>query len=207
MTTFLRRSAYDGETLTVRRVVVKLNEPTRDRDMEIAILTNIPPERADAITIAEQYRLRWRIETAFQHLTESLTCEINALCYPQAALFCFANALVAYNALSILKSAIAAAHGRDCVGSLSHYYLALEISETTDGLLIAMPAEQWSCFAEMTPAEFAAAVTDVAAKLDPKYYRKSVRGPKKPKPKKKHKKRVVHVSTKAILEKRAQNTC
>lgn len=202
-----RLPAYDGESLTVRRIVVKLNEPTRDGDVEIAILTNVPEGRADAIKIAEVYRLRWRIETAFQHLTEVLTCEINALCYPKAALFCFANALVAYNAFAIVKAAIGSAHGQDAVLSLSHYYLALEISETTDGMLIALPLDAWECFANMPSAEFASSLTAVAAKMNPRNYRKSVRGPKKAKPKKKHKKQVVHLSTKKILEKRAKAPC
>jgi IS4 transposase len=199
--------AYKGETMTVRRIVVQLKDPTRDGDTEIALLSNLPEDRADAITIAEQYRLRWRIETAFQHLTEALTCEVNALCYPKAALFCFANALVAYNAFAIVKGAIGAAHGRKAVDSLSHYYLALEISESTDGMLIALPPEEWSCFAEMPSAQFATSLIKVAAKLNPRNYRKSVRGPKKPKPKKKHKKQAVHVSTMAILNKRAKNPC
>lgn len=199
--------ARKGETMTVRRIIVQLNDPTRDGDTEIALLTNLPQDRADAITIAQQYRGRWRIETAFQHLTEALTCEVNALCYPKAALFCFANALVAYNAFSIVKAGIAAAHGQEAVRSLSHYYLALEISETTDGMLIALPAEEWSCFADMPSARFTTALRQVAAKLNPRHYRKSVRGPKKPKPKKKHKKQAVHVSTKTILNKRAKLPC
>lgn len=193
---------YEGQSLTVRRIVVKLKTPTRDGDTEIAILTNVPQERADAAKIAETYRLRWRIETAFQHLTEVLSCEINALCYPKAALFCFANALVAYNALSIVKAAIGAAHGRDVVSSLSHYYMALEISDTTDGMLIALPLPKWECFAKMSSAELASSLTSIAAKMNPRDYRKSVRGPKKPKAKEKHQKRSVHVSTKQILDKR-----
>ena len=202
-----RLPAHDGESMTVRRIVMRLNEPTRDGDAEIAILTNIPEDRADAIEIAEVYRLRWKIETAFQHLTEVLTCEINALCYPKAALFCFANALVAYNSFAIVKAAIGSAHGQDAVSSLSHYYLALEISETTDGMLIALPLEEWECFTSMPSAEFASSLTAIAAKMDPRNYRKSVRGPKKPKPKKKHKTQAVHVSTKKILEKRAKAPC
>jgi IS4 transposase len=198
---------YDGESITVRRIVVKLNEPTRDGDTEIAILSNIPEHRADAIQIAELYRLRWRIETAFQHLTAALTCEISALCYPKAALFCFANALVAYNAFSVVKAAIGSAHGADAVSSLSHYYLALEISDTTDGMLIAIPIEEWAFFADMPSAEFASLLSDVAARMNPRDYRKSTRGPKKPKPKKKRTKRVVHVSTKKILDKRRKTPC
>lgn len=200
-------SEYDGETKTIRRIVVKLNEPTRDGETEIAILTNVPKDRADAIEIAELYRSRWKIETAFQHLTEVLTCEINALCYPKAALFCFANALVAYNAFAIVKAAIGSAHDPKAVSSLSHYYLALEISETTGGMLIALPPADWSHFADMSPADFASSLTRVAAQMNPADYRKSTRGPKKPKPKKKHQKKTVHVSTKKILDKRTKASC
>lgn len=202
-----RLSDYEGQSLTVRRIIVKLETPTRNGDTEIAILTNVPKGRADAVKIAEMYRGRWKIETAFQHLTEALTCEIDALCYPKAALFCFATALVAYNALSILKAAIGAVHGRDVVSSLSHYYMALEISGTTDGMLIALPPEEWTCFNDMPTDEFASSLKDVAEKMNPRDYRKSVRGPKKKKPKKKHKKRAVHVSTKTILDERRKNPC
>ena len=199
--------AYDGQKMTVRRIVVRLNEPTRDGDTEIAILSNIPKGRADAIGIAEVYRLRWKIETAFQHLTETLSCEIHALCYPRAALFCFANALVAYNALAIVKAAIGSAQGANAVSSLSHYYLALEISETTRGMLIALPPARWQCFTDMPAETFASSLTTVAAKMVPANYRKSVRGPKKTKPKKKHNKKSVHVSTKKILDKRIKSPC
>lgn len=198
---------YGGETMTVRRIVVRLKVPTRDGDTEIAILTNVPEGQADAIRIAELYRSRWRIETAFQHLAEVLNGEIRTLCYPKAALFCFAQALVAYNAWAILKAAIGSVHGREAVSSLSHYALALEIGGTSDGMLIALPPEEWACFAAMSPAEFVSALRGVAARMNPGDYRKSVRGPKKPKPKKEHKKEAVHVSTKQLLEKRGKPPC
>lgn len=202
-----RLTAFDGRSMTVRRIIVKLNESTRDGDREIALLTNVPARRADAVRVAEVYRGRWKIETVFQHLTQVLTCEINTLCYPKAALFCFANALVAYNALAIVKAAIASAHGPNAPSVLSHYYLAMEISEATDGMLIALPPPQWECFADMPPAEFAAHMHNVAAKMDLRIYRKSIRGPKKPKPQKKHRKRAVHLSSQKILAKRARAQC
>ena len=192
----------DGVSVRVRRVVVKLTEPTRDGDSEIAILTNVPVEDADGIKIAEVYRTRWKIETMFQHLTETMNCEIKPLCYPKAALFCFANALLAYNALAVVKAAITHEHGRESTESLSHYYLALEISEATDGLLIAVPEEEWVAFGEMSCERFTRELSKVAAEIDVKRYAKSVRGPKIAKPKKKHAKRVVHVSTKKILDQR-----
>lgn len=198
----LQLPAADGEPLTVRRVVVRLNEPTRDGDMEIALLTNLPEDRANGLVIAAAYRLRWRIETAFQHLTEALTCEIRALCYPRAALFCFATALVAYNTLAIVKAAIGAVHSREAVSSLSHYRLALEIAEAMDGMLVALPVDQWLCLAQLPSSEFAALLSAVAARMNPRDYQKSIRGTKKPKTKPKHQKQSVHVSTKKILDKR-----
>lgn len=198
---------FEGQSLTVRRIMVKLKTPTRDGDLEIAILTNVPEDRADAIEIAEVYRGRWRIETAFQHLTQVLKCEVNTLCYPRAALFCFATALVGYNAFSIVKAAIGAAHGQEAVQMLSHYRVATEIAETTDGMLIALPLEKWECFTGMAAEEFAAAMKEVAAQMQPRRYRKSVRGPKKPKEKKTHSRQAVHVSTKKILDERRSRTC
>ena len=71
--------------LEIRRIVVKLNEPTRNGESEIALFTNLPVQDADAIKIAEIYRLRWGIETAFQKLEKHLNSEINTLPYPKAA--------------------------------------------------------------------------------------------------------------------------
>src|SRR4051794_2848785 len=88
---------HEGGSLVVRRVIVRLKEPTRDGEREMYLLTNLPPV-VDGVTVSEQYRKRWRIETVMQHLTESLRCEIRPLCYPKAALFGFALALVMYNA-------------------------------------------------------------------------------------------------------------
>ncbi len=85
----LRIANPAGETLTLRRITILLNEPTRDGDREIHLLTNVPAREADARKVAELYAKRWTIETMFQELTETLTCEVNALGYPKAALFGF----------------------------------------------------------------------------------------------------------------------
>ncbi|MBD2570286.1 hypothetical protein [Anabaena lutea] len=46
-------------------------KPTRDKEWEIAILTNLPPSNAQAAKITELYRHRWSLETLFQTVTES----------------------------------------------------------------------------------------------------------------------------------------
>ena len=51
--------------------------------------TAYSPEEADAIQLAEAYRKRWTIEGMFLEMTETLSCEIDTLGYPKAALFAF----------------------------------------------------------------------------------------------------------------------
>jgi hypothetical protein len=198
----LRLPEHEGQQLTVRRVVVQLLQPTRDKETELILLTNLPPEEADGRIVAELYRTRWKIETAFGHLTLALNCEIKPLCYPKAALFCFALALLAYNALAITKGAVAAEHGRAESQMLSHYYLALEIAEATDGMLVALPEERWQELETISTSDFAAQVRKILQDVDLSRYRKSIRGPKKPPPKRTNKRQSVHVSTQRILEKR-----
>lgn len=45
----------NGLSIKVRRVVVKLDKPTRDGDMEVSVLTNLPAPLADAAAVAELY--------------------------------------------------------------------------------------------------------------------------------------------------------
>lgn len=96
----------DGQLLLLRRVQVHLDEPTRDGDQDIFILTNLPIGAASATLISKLYRKRWTLETLFQVLTQTLGCLIKTLGYPKAALFAFCVALVAYNVLSVVKAAL-----------------------------------------------------------------------------------------------------
>ncbi len=86
-----------GEEMTVRRITVELDKPTRDGEKEVHLLSNVPEEDgiiADvegvtALTLAKLYLERWLLETAFKTLTVHLRCEPNTLGYPPAALFAF----------------------------------------------------------------------------------------------------------------------
>jgi len=148
-------------------------------------------------------RRRGRIAAVMQRLTEVLRRAIKPLCYPKAASFGFALALVLYNALTVVLAAHGAAHGAATRAALSHYYLALEIAQASDGLLVALP-ECWAAAAGWSPAALAQALRRIAQGLEPSCYAKSRRGPKKPKPKPKHARRKVHVSTKKLLDQRKQ---
>ena len=79
--------------------------------------------------IADLYRKRWTIETAFAELEATLNGEVNTLGYPKAALFAFCVALVSYNVLSTVKAALRSVHGDEVVTQdVSGYYVAEEVT-------------------------------------------------------------------------------
>jgi IS4 transposase len=189
-----------GETLAARRITIQLDKPTKDGDWEIHILTNLPAEAADALTIARLYGDRWTVETAFQHLTEDLRCEINTLGYPKAALFGFCLAVVAYNTVSLVKAALRAVHGREFVEEkLSMYYLTLEVAQVSAGMNIAINEEHWTIFRRMSVKEFADTLVDLAQRMDLRKYTKAKRAPTKHPTKKISGNKIKHVSTAKIL--------
>jgi len=64
-------------------------------------------------------------QTAFLAIITTLACEINTLGYPKAALFALCLALVAYNAVSLIKAALRSDHRRKKVyNEVSGYYLS-----------------------------------------------------------------------------------
>ncbi|MBV8265658.1 MAG: hypothetical protein JO252_04855, partial [Planctomycetaceae bacterium] len=54
-----------------RRIRLDLDQPTRDKEKELFLLTDVPRERADARTLADAYRKRWRLETGQADSTSS----------------------------------------------------------------------------------------------------------------------------------------
>jgi Transposase DDE domain len=192
----------DGELHSLRRVVLRLDEATREGETEIVLLTNLPDE-VRAPTVAEVYRKRWTIEGAFHELTETLACEVDTLCYPKAALFAFCVAVVAYNLQSMLKGALRAVHGAQKVQEdVSAYYLADEIAGVYRGMMIAIPAPHWQQFRTLSVQQFAAALRELAGKVDLARLQKARSGPKKPRPKRRYSKKRPHVSTFRILQAR-----
>ena len=192
----------DGGLHCLRRVVLRLEQPTREGETEIVLLTNLPDDVA-AQTVAEVYRKRWTIEGAFHELTETLACEVNTLCYPKAALFAFCVAVAAYNIQSMLKGALRGVHGmQEVQEKVSAYYLADEIAGVYRGMMIAIPAPHWQPFRRLSVAQFAAVLRDLAGKVDMARLQKARSGPKKPKPKRRYSKKLPHVSTFRILQAR-----
>ncbi|MFO0846153.1 MAG: transposase [Gemmataceae bacterium] len=56
----------------LRRVALELDEPTRDGDVCIFVLTNLPEEAAGAREVGRLYRQRWTIETTFAEVRSYL---------------------------------------------------------------------------------------------------------------------------------------
>jgi hypothetical protein len=200
-------TAEDGSEMIVRRIVVELHTPTRDGETEIGIFTNIPVEDADAIKVAEMYRQRWGIETAFQKLEGYLNSEINTLGYPKAALFSFCLALVAFNIYAIVMAALRVNHpDTDINDEVSDYYVADEVSTTHGGMLIATTEEDWAIFINGSIAEFTALLLYLSSKINLAKFKKHKRGPKKPPRPKNAFKGKPHVSTAKLLAARASGT-
>jgi DDE family transposase len=197
------RAPDGGEPMRVRRITLTLQEPTRDGATEIHILSNVPVHRASAAQLARLYGKRWSIETAFFEITTTLSCEINTLGYPKAALFTFCLALLAYNAVSLIKAALRSVHGRKQVNDeVSGYSLALEIGRTYDGMMIAIPALHWALFRALSAQAFANVLRELAASVHLSKYRKHPRGPKKAYPERTAYQNGKHVSTAKLIAQR-----
>lgn len=156
----VRQRNEQGQELQVRRITIELDQPTRDGETELHLLTNLPPEAAEGPLLARLYLQHWRIETAFAELTVPLACEIKSLGSPPAAIFAFATAVVCYNAIQVLKAAIAAVNEspvapasppapavrvpeRTLRDELSVYYIANEVSLLWRGIDLMVPQSLW----------------------------------------------------------------
>lgn len=192
-----------GNAKKIRRIRVRLNKATRDGDKDIFIIAHLPKQDANAMQIAILYRHRWKIETAFQQLSEYLNSEINALGYPSAALFGFCVALVVYTIFSTIKAALSSEHGAKTVEEkISGYYIADEIEMTHRGMMIAVIDEEWYAFRTATTTEVAQLLKQLARNVKISKYLKHPRGPKKPKMKPKSDPKKPHVSTARLIAKR-----
>lgn len=189
-----------GTRLKLRRIELRLQTKTRDGDRTIALLTNLP-KKVTALRLADIYRERWTIEKHFQFLTQSLNCELPGLGQPRAALFGFAMALLAANALAVIRASLRSVHGEAAEAETSGHYLADEIAHDYRTLMKYLPPEQWTGWRGLLPAALVALLRSLAQHVNLKALTRSQRGPKlppqrKPVYSKKHK----HYSTARLLK-------
>jgi IS4 transposase len=190
----------NGRSIKIRRVLVRLDKPTRDGDTEVAILTNVPARNANAMKIAELYQKRWTLEGLFQALTQTLNGEIPSLGYPKAALFAFGVALVSYNIASVLRAALRVQFGHEKVEQeVSGYYIANEVRSTHAGMDVALDENIWEPFRTMSADEMARKLLEYAAHVRLSSFKRTPRGPKKPVPPRTKHTTETHVSTARLL--------
>ena len=190
----------EGRRYRLRRIVLRLDRPTREGETEIVLITNLPDE-IKASLCCEVYRGRWEIERHFQELTDLLHCEIPTLGYPRAALFGFCMSVVAGNALAVLKGSLRAVHGDEMVAELSTHALVTEAAEVYPGMMIAVPLAQWMFLEGASAAQVGGLLNDLAAGVPIERMLRSRRGPKRPrKTRESPGSKIHHVATKKRLD-------
>lgn len=187
----------------VRRITIELDEPTQDGDTVIHVLSNLPDD-VSAKLIAEQYHRRWEAETGFYYLRMCFNGELPSLGHPRAALFLFATAIIAYNALQVIWAAFFAGHDDEEVQNISHLYVSQEIMSATTGMLIVLDDAEWDTLIPESQQQVAHLLKQIAKETSLADYRKSVRKskaktPGKKKSRKKQNERHSHASTAKII--------
>ncbi|EPX59575.1 Mobile element protein [Cystobacter fuscus DSM 2262] len=166
--------------LELRRIEVHLDEPTEDGETVIRLLTNVPTEKMSALEVAELYRKRWTIEAMFGELESVLESEVRSLGKPRAALLAFGVAVLAYNALSVVKSAVEASHDLEANNmQVSTYYIAAEVKFTYGGMMVMVEPEEWAGQEVQSAEQLSAALLEMAKKVKPATLRKHSRAAKK----------------------------
>jgi hypothetical protein len=189
-----------GRRYRLRRIVLRLDRPTRQGETEIVLITNLPDE-IKASLCCEVYRGRWEIERHFQELTDLLHCEVPTLGYPRAALFAFCMSVVAGNALAVLKGSLRAVHGDEMVAELSTHALVTEAAEVYPGMMVAVPLAEWMFLEGSSAAQVAELLNDLAVRVPIERMLRSRRGPKKPRVTRESPgSKIHHVATKKLLD-------
>lgn len=192
--------ACDGRNCRLRRIVLRLDQPTREEDREIVLITNLP-DSVEAPACCRAYRDRWEIEKHFQRLTDLLHCEIPTLGYPRASLFAFSMSVLAGNALAVLKGSLRAAHGEEMVAELSDHALVNDLAEVYPGMMIAVPPTQWMFLGDCSAAQVAELLNGLADRVPIERMLRSRRGPKRPRKERGEPgSRIHHVATKKLLD-------
>jgi Transposase DDE domain len=189
----------EGRRFRLRRIVLRLDQPTREGETEIILITNLP-DTVSADLCCDAYRGRWQIEGHFQRLTDLLHCEIPTLGYPRASLFAFAMSVIAGNALAIVKGSLRAVHGDEMVNEISNHALVKDSAEVYPGMMIAAPPSVWSFLGRCSLEQVAGLLTALAANVPVERMLRSKRGPKKQATKKSSGSRMHHLATKKLLD-------
>lgn len=94
-------------------------------------------------------------------------------------MFAFCLAVKAYNAVSLVRAALRS----KLVEELSWYHMCSETARTWSGMETAIPAEEWGgLIDDLSDSSFAKLLRGIVRRMNISKYKKSRRGPKKPRP-------------------------
>jgi hypothetical protein len=181
-----------------RRIQVELPEKTRSGENTLFLITDVTAE-IEASTLAALYRKRWLIETEFQRLEAHLNSEIDTMGYPQAGLLGFCLAVLALNAYHTVMCALDCHHQKPVSEQLSTYYVAEEMEKALWGFREFTEPVLWQEVVELSGPAFGQWLLQLAACVNLRRYRKTSRGPKKPKVYEPYDPTKPHVSTARVL--------
>jgi hypothetical protein len=190
---------FQDQVLLLRRIVLRLSQPTRHGDQEIVILSNLSVTTASAMVVSQLYRERWQVEGLFLSVTTNFEGEIKSLAYPKAALLSFALALISYNILATLRAALTSVHGIEQGEQVSDFYVVDEIQGTYRGMMIAIAPEHWQCLSNLSLTDFAKLLKHLAARVNLKRFYKQPRKSQKKTPPRVRDPKQPHVSTAKLL--------
>jgi hypothetical protein len=182
----------------MRRVILGLDTPTEDGESEVVLLTNL--RGIGGPRICELYRRRWAIEVHFSLTKAVLRGEIQSLGRPRAALLAMCLALVAGNALAVVKQALGASHGVEEFDKLSGYYLADEVAANYRAVDVLVAQTEWEGLAAEEPAPFWVWCREAGSRVRMDAFHKHPRGPKRPQPPRRDGADRHHYSTYRLLE-------
>lgn len=186
-----------GQRRKLRRIMLALDKPTDEGDTEIVLLSNL--EGICALRICVLYRDRWRIEQHFSLVKTVLHGEIEGLGRPRAALFAMGMALVAANALAVVKQTLRVTQGEEEFERLSGYYLADEVVGHYRSVDKLVAEEEWQALGAESPERFWGWCQTVGRQVRTQALHKHPRGPKKPPPPRTSGKDRHHYSTYRLL--------
>jgi hypothetical protein len=165
-----------GQRLRLRRVELHLDRATEEGDTTIRLLSNLPTSQFTPRRMARLYRQRWQIESLFQRLESVLHSEVVSLGNPRAALLAFGVAVLAYNTLAVLQSAVWRAHDLHTGDlELSSYYIADEIRTHYAGMMMAVAPAALERYDRLTSAQLARMLLQMARHANPMALRKHPR--------------------------------
>src|SRR5205823_1238647 len=123
-----------------------------------------------AAAVARSYRARWTVEKHFRSLADEPHGERQGPGEPRAALFASAMAVVAGNALAVVRAAPRRAHGAEAEGEgegrVSGHCRADEVAaDYRSPSKLILPA-QWLAFHGMGPSEAASLLTTIAGHVN-----------------------------------------